>query len=724
MYLKPVILCGGSGTRLWPLSTPERPKQFQALTGSDSMIVQTAKRLQSADAPFEVTRPLIVGSQRHETLLRTEIPNADLILEPFGRNSAPAIAAACLSSKPDDLLLILPADHHIARPESFLEAIGKGLHAAMNGRIITFGITPTHAATGYGYIQAEPSEEPVWTVAAFVEKPDADTASAYLETGSFYWNAGIFLFRAQSMLEALESHEPNLVNQVAAALDPAKGGVRHLQKEAFATAKNISIDYAVMERADNIGLIPVDMGWSDLGGYEALWALGASEPAQNVVLGPVILENSQGVFARSDGPILSASGLKNVVLIAGNDQVMVAPIGDAEAIKRLGATSQTNTLTHSIKRETRQQAKDLLWDAFDLWSEIGWDPQRGGFVESADLSGQPNSDLPRRVRVQARQVFSFSEAARLGWSDPPRAQHLVDLGLTYLDTACRHPDGGWSHIVTADGHPHDPTRGLYDHAFIILAGAAAWRAFENPLARRLAEDAFLFIEENMRDADIGGYADSMSSEVIRRANPHMHLLEAFLEWHDATEDPVWLERAGHIVTIFESDLFVPEQDMLREHFVGDWRAAPGQSGRIYEPGHHYEWATLLAAYDRRTHRDTRSWRHRLIRRADRDGRNSNHGFALNEVDMEGRIQNPNSRIWPQLEAFRTRLWHPGTAAPGETDRWFQVLKSTYFDPMPAGTWIDEIDEMGQSIATAVPASILYHLVTAFRDILPNEAPSQ
>ncbi len=720
MHIKPVILCGGAGTRLWPLSTPEKPKQFQALVGSDSMIALTAERLKADRTAFTLSSPLIVGSQQHETLLRRELPDAALILEPFGRNSAPAIAAACLCSAPEDLLLVLPADHHIAQPEAFLKAIETGVAPALNGTIMTFGIRPDHAATGYGYIQALPPEHGVCQVSRFVEKPDAETAAAYLATGEYYWNAGIFLFTAKTMMAALDTHQPGLLEQVSAALQQSAATLWHFDEAEFAGVTNISIDYAVMEHTEKVGLIPVDMGWSDLGGYEALWALGTKTAEQNVLRGPVILDNSQGVFARSDGPHISASGLKNLVIIAGEDQVMVAPMGDAEAIKRLGKASQAGRLTHGLSHGTRIEAKKLLWDAFDRWARSGWDATRSGFVESLSLDGQPNIDLPRRVRVQARQIFSFSEACRLGWPHPEQARQLVVAGLDYLNTTCRHGTGGWVHEIAPDGQPLDGTRGLYDHAFIILAGAAAWRSFQMPLAKQLADEALAFIDAEMRDPDIGGYADGMFGETNRRANPHMHLLEAFLEWHDATGDAIWLDRAREIVTIFESDLFVPDQDMLREHFVGDWRAAPDASGRLFEPGHHYEWASLLAAFDHKTRRDTRSWRHRLIRRADQNGCSPRHGFAVNEVDMDGTLRNPNSRIWPQLEAFRTRLWHPGSAAPGTADRGFKALKAVYFDRMPAGTWIDEIDENGQSIAGAVPASILYHLVTAFRDVLPAE----
>ncbi|CAN0243534.1 unnamed protein product, partial [Chrysoparadoxa australica] len=218
-----------------------------------------------------IASTLVVGSARHEALLQAQLPGADLILEPFGRNSAPAVAAACLVSAPDDLLLILPADHHIEHPEKFLEALAIGQAAAEAGAIITFGIQPTHAAIDYGYIEFSPSETEAKLVKQFVEKPPLETAKAYLSSGQFLWNAGIFLFKASTMLDAFKQYAPSILDTVRSALGTPVNGIWRLDPSVFSEADSISIDYASMVNEDNIQVVPVDMGWSDVGDYGALW---------------------------------------------------------------------------------------------------------------------------------------------------------------------------------------------------------------------------------------------------------------------------------------------------------------------------------------------------------------------------------------------------------------------------------------------------------------------
>ena len=263
----PVILCGGSGTRLWPLSTPERPKQFLALTSPSSLIEETADRFAKSDTPdLSFASLMVIGSERHANLLAEKLPSASKVLEPFGRNSAPAVAAACLSFKADDLVLILPADHDIRDLAAFHKAIHLGAIAASSGAIVTFGIEPTHAATGYGYIKSAAAPDAnVLAVEKFVEKPNASTAQSYLDAGGYFWNAGIFIFKAGIMQQALEKFTPEIVDCVKDALQQVTETDAVLDASIFIDCPDISIDYAVMERAENVKTVPVDMGWSDVG---------------------------------------------------------------------------------------------------------------------------------------------------------------------------------------------------------------------------------------------------------------------------------------------------------------------------------------------------------------------------------------------------------------------------------------------------------------------------
>lgn len=716
--IHPVILCGGAGTRLWPLSTPATPKQFLPLTTHRSMIEETAYRFSSAMRPdLAFTPPLVIGSKRHESLLAAALPGSRKILEPFGRNSAPAVAAACLANDPDDLVLILPADHDIRDVPAFQDAIALAAEAAANGAIVTFGIEPSHPATGYGYIKAERADAAVKQVEEFVEKPDLATAESYLKTGTYYWNAGIFLFKAGVMAEALSQHAPDVLAGTEKSLPAFTGDTAHLNPDAFADTPSISIDYAVMEKAGNVQTVPVQMGWSDVGGYRALHDLLTEEDSANYTSGPVFATESEGLYVRSEGPAIAVNGVSNLVIIATENEVMITPTSDDAAVKKLGAEVQGKRAQLGFSTSLKQRAQAWLWQAFDTWSEKAWDDRKGGFVEQLDLDGNPDLDADRRVRVQARQVYSFAQAIDLGWPNTDAAKSLIERGLDYLDTRLRHPEGGWAHIITADGAAKDSRRDLYDHAFIILAGSAAYKTTGSGLGLKIAQDAMTFVETHLKDQNDGGWQEALPTSLPRRSNPHMHMLEAMLAYHSATGDVAALERAGTCVTLFEKHFFDPATNVMSEFFEQDWTTVDAPEQTVFEPGHHYEWATLLSMYDTVSEHDSLSWRRRLIRRADASGLNAETGFAVNALRQNDEITNANSRLWHQLEMFRAYLLHPGVASRSKAEALLERIFETYLDQGPVGGWIDEVDANGAPIAKAVPASMLYHAVTAFAPLI-------
>jgi mannose-1-phosphate guanylyltransferase/mannose-6-phosphate isomerase len=716
----PVILCGGSGTRLWPLSTPEMPKQFKALTSEKSMIEETADRfVTSSDPSLSFTTPLVVGSVKHRHLLEQTLPDARKILEPFGRNSAPAVAAACLASEPDDLILILPADHSIQDVPAFHLAIASAAKAAEDGAIVTFGIEPTHPATGYGYIKAAQADElhlPV-PVEKFVEKPDLAVAQSYLDAGGYYWNAGIFLFRAASMLKALEAHAPDVLAGTRAAMPAGADIVKSLDAKAFADTPSISIDYAVMERAKNVQTVPVDMAWSDVGGYPALHGLLTESASDNHTHGPVLLQNAHGMYVRSEGPTVAVNGVSNLVVVATKDEVVITPMEDAQAVKTLGAGVQSQRHALGLPQALVDEIRDWLWTAFDVWSEKAWDSEQGGFVEQLSMAGEPDLEATRRVRVQARQIFSFAKAIEMGWPGADKARELVELGVEYLNTKLRHPDGGWVHTVARDGSPIDDRRDLYDHAFIILAGATAYRVTGNETARLVADQAIGFIDSELKDADHGGWFEGSPSTLPRRANPHMHLLEAMLAYHDATGCEKALARAAEIVRLFETRFFNPGTDVMAEYFTLDWRVETGEAETVFEPGHHYEWATLLLEYEELTGHDSTSWRRRLINRALNSGVNTTTGFSVNVASTAGPQVGSHSRLWHQLEMFRAASSQKCASIQSGRDRFVAQVLDSYLTAGPEGGWVDELDENAVASSASVPASMLYHLVTAFSPVV-------
>ena len=716
--IHPVILCGGAGTRLWPLSTPATPKQFLPLTTHRSMIEETAFRFSSSLRPnLKFTQPLVIGSKRHASLLASTLPASRKILEPMGRNSAPAVAAACLANDPDDLVLILPADHDIRDVPAFQQAIALAAEAAEAGAIVTFGVQPSHPATGYGYIKAERGNAVVKNVEEFVEKPDLATAESYLKAGTYYWNAGIFLFKAGIMSDALRQFAPDILTGTESAMRPFENQTAHLDPEAFSNTPSISIDYAVMEKAENVQTVPVQMGWSDVGGYRALHDLLTEEETANYSSGPVFATDSEGLYVRSEGPAIAVNGVSNLVIIATENEVMITPTSDDAAVKKLGAEIQNKRAQLGFSETLKSRAKEWLWQAFETWSEKAWDDGQGGFVEQLDLEGNPDRGADRRVRVQARQVYSFAQAIELGWPETDTAKSLIERGLDYLDTRLRHPEGGWVHIIAADGTPSDQRRDLYDHAFIILAGSAAYKATGSALGLKIAQDAMAFVDTQLKDQSLGGWLEALPATLPRRSNPHMHMLEAMLAYHDATGDLAALDRAGECVTLFEKYFFDPATNVMSEFFQQDWSTVETPVETVFEPGHHYEWATLLSMHESVSGHDSLSWRRRLIRYADANGLNAETGLAMNARRANGEITNANSRLWHQLEMFRAYLLHPGVASRAKAGALLEQIFEVYLDQGPVGGWIDEVDASGAPIAKAVPASMLYHAVTAFAPLI-------
>lgn len=340
--ITPVILTGGSGTRLWPVSRKAFPKQFSALTGDETLFQATLRRLSGDgfNAPLILTHSdfrFIVTDQ----IAATGLDPRDIIIEPAPRNTAPAVLAAAMTVAENDaqgLVLIAPSDHLIRDAQAFSDAIQTGIPAALDGHIVTFGITPDRPETGYGYL--EPEGPGIAPLRRFVEKPDADRAAQMLRDGGFLWNAGIFLFRADVMIDAFRAHAPDYVEPVQAALDYAQRDLNFLRlaPQPWVNLPDQSIDYAVMERAGNLMVVPFDGGWNDLGGWDAIWREGLSSTPdpRGVVAGPhTTAMDCDDVLLRSDDPDteIVGIGLRDLVVVASGDAVLVADKSRAQEVR-------------------------------------------------------------------------------------------------------------------------------------------------------------------------------------------------------------------------------------------------------------------------------------------------------------------------------------------------------------------------------------------------------
>jgi mannose-1-phosphate guanylyltransferase/mannose-1-phosphate guanylyltransferase/mannose-6-phosphate isomerase len=357
----PVLLSGGSGTRLWPVSRQSYPKQLLALAGEQTLLQQTA--LRAAD-PARFAPPLVICNAEHRFLIAEQLralglPASRIMLEPTGRNTAPAAAVAALMAtqgEEDALLLLMPADHVIADVPAFQAAIAQGVAAARGGAFVLFGIRPSRPATGYGYIQmGEPlaGAPGAHRVRRFVEKPGLDAAKSYLAAGDHLWNSGIFLLPARKLLDELERFEGALVAACRDAVDFATSDLDfcRLDPAAFARAPSISLDYALMERTDEAVVVPVDCGWTDVGGWTALWEIADRDEAGNAMTGEAVAEAASGCYIRSDGgPLVAAVGVEDLVIVATADAVLVTRRGQDEKVKALverlrreGKTAATQT---------------------------------------------------------------------------------------------------------------------------------------------------------------------------------------------------------------------------------------------------------------------------------------------------------------------------------------------------------------------------------------------
>lgn len=725
------VMSGGVGSRLWPLSREDNPKQFHDLSGDGSMLAKTLRRLKAR--PAGETPLYLIASERHAervhaVLAPIDVAGGGAIFEPAGRNTAAAVAVAALQTLAafgDGLVLVVPSDHEISTERQFWQTIENGVPAAEAGRLVVFGIRPSQPETGYGYIEVGDERGGTFDVSRFVEKPDLATAQAYLSAGTFYWNTGIFLFRASAMRAAFEKYRPDIWLAAEAAFRGATGDLSgiYLPLDLYRQVPSTSIDYAVMERARDIAMVPATFRWNDLGSWQSLLDVSPTDGHGNVIIGDVVAIDCETSYIRSDGRLLSAIGMKDVAIVSTADATFIAPVSHSQNVKKI-----VEQLEKSGRLETRfTPAQDrvltsgawrrrvhhwLFEETLPLWSTIGVDERYGGFHEALGFDAVPRAK-PKRMRTMARQVYAFAAAKEWGWQGP--ADRLIAHGIDFMAGKGRTERGGWVRTLNVDGSVADAVEDAYDHSCVLLALAHA-HLCGNPDALRLGEETFDFLDAHLEDRRLKGFLETSEGEGARRSNPHMHLLEAFLAWYRVTKDRVHLRRASRIIDLFRAHFFDADSWTLGEYFDDHWRPEAGAKGQWTEPGHHFEWASLLVDFGRASGQaDLTGFARKLYASAVANGLNRATGLAYGAVSRTGLPLDKVSRSWPQTEAIKAAIALDGADGPDlkpEIEARVGRLFRWHVDPAPTGLWIDGIDDKGRSLATEVPASIFYHLVSA------------
>ncbi len=718
MAIFPVILCGGAGTRLWPASRPARPKQFLSLTSDLSPYQQALLRI--APLADDVSDILVVAGAHHAQAASAQMEavglNATLMLEPVPRNSGPALAAAAhwvAQRDPSGIVVAVASDHHIPDAEAFRFAIGQAVEAAKSGQIVTLGITPPQPATAYGYIQ--PRETGLSKVAAFVEKPDEDTAQAFVDAG-YLWNSGNFIVRADILIAELHDHAPAMADATRVALDEARPGRNVRLGDSFGLAPALSIDHAVMEKTDRISVLPVRFAWSDLGAWDAVAQAALATDGAAVGGGLVVAQDTSDTLIRAaPGMVVTALGTCNLAIVAERDAVLVCDLDRSQQVRdivsRVGDMSPKHLdfpdmPTLDLATLTADFRTWMMSSALPLWATVGV-REDGTFREAIMADGSPVSS-PMRARVQARQTWVYARARAHGWSGPWAT--LTSRGMEMFAHYFRRPDGLFRTRVAEGGDPMDDTPYLYDQAFVLLMTAEAWRQDIQPQdARDIASGVRTGLQQLGHSA--GGWREGGNHPF--QANAHMHLLEAALAWTEA--DPAassdWLALADAVVDLALASFIEPQSGRLREYFSADWLPAEGPDGRLIEPGHQFEWATLLKRYAvLRPGLDLDLTIERLFQ-SGCDGIDPARNAVMDGLDIDGKVRDRQARLWTQTE------WVKAAGMFGAAADQSQAVQGLMAYLRPNGTWWDKMRPDATFEPEPAPASSLYHIMGALDQLV-------
>lgn len=707
MAVYPVIMCGGSGTRLWPSSRSARPKQFIPLTSEVSSFQATVQRVAGIAG---VATPVVIAGVRHRETLEAQLSEisgaATLLLEPAARDSAAAMAAAAawiFEQDPDGVAVFVSADHDIPDAAAFQRAAEQAVEGARSGRIVTLGVKPTFPATAFGYIRPGPGEG-VRVVEAFIEKPDEARARRYVAEG-YLWNSGNFVTLAATLLDELRHHAPLVAETAVAAVRQAQ--VREgalVLGDIFREAPRVSIDYSVMEKTTRASVLPVSFAWADIGAWDAVHAASPKDDGRNSAPAHALLVDAQDCLVRSSGGVqVAVVGGRNLAVIIDEGAVLVCDLSSSQGVKTAGEHFRSPPARRfaNLSQARAWSSEWLYLQALPLWWSLGADHDNGGFREALGVDGEPLG-RSRRARVPARQAYAYAAAGLAGWKGPWR--QAVNHGLEALVARHRRDDGLYAANSSLSGGAVDREAYLYDQAFVLLALATAQTA---GVGDHEAEALTLLdaVEATFRCG--AGFCETGQRSF--QSNAVMHLFEAALAWRSEGRSARWAALCEELAEFALDRLCDGDVGVVREFFSADWTPATGPEGQRVEPGHQFEWAWLL---DRHGAPETKAVARRLYASGLR-GVDPARGVAVNAVDPAFGFIDANARLWPQTEFLRAAV----SFGDDETVLVAISAVARYLDNPAPGLWRDELRADGEFAPGPAPASSLYHIVGGLQALL-------
>ena len=575
---------------------------------------------------------------------------------------------------------------------------------------------------------------------AFVEKPDVETAISWLESGNYLWNSGKFIFNSEAMLKAFKEFQPDILAGVQNSIDL---GIKdndslYLDVEAYGSCESISIDYAIMEKSNDLKLVPADIGWFDVGSWEQISIISELLEEESASRRTVTKLDSKDTYTLTSDRNIVTIGTRNLIIVDTKDALLVADKSRTQEVKTIYenlkkdnpeavfSSFSSMSLPDQAKYNKDRIIKWLLEDALPFWLKNANDLSDGGIVESFTRQGDALIEEPRRVRVLARQIYAFSHIACLEWQVDTK--DFLDRNFSYLVKNAWGDQDGWVHKLDQNGTQLDTSVYTYDQAFALLSFAWLYKATNNPSILLQIEKTISFIDTNLN----GCGSDGLLSEIItqdqpetneqprKHANPHMHMLEAYMALYSATLDVEFLDRAGKIIDLFKEKIFDQKHSVVLELFDQNMDPVSDKNGQWVEPGHMYEWAHLLATYDELSGNDLQAYSKRLIATAEAFSCSPITGLVLDKFDLNWNVLNDTSRLWPQLERLRAlvSLKKNGLGSlDGEIENAVDVIFNSYLSGTLKGLWDDCLDSNGHLVSTKVPQSTFYHLVAAFSDYL-------